>query len=50
MPSLPLFESAPPPEHPLASELRTIDVDGMTPLEALQRLSEWKRRWGTPPA
>jgi DNA mismatch repair protein MutS len=49
-PSLPLFESVEPAEHPLAAELRAIDVNAMTPLEALQRLEEWKRRWGTPPA
>ena len=45
-PSLPLFESSPPAEHPLASELRTLQPDGMTPLEALQKLAEWKRRFG----
>jgi DNA mismatch repair protein MutS len=49
-PSLPLFESAPPAEHPLAAELRSVDVDGMTPLEALQRLAEWKKRFGAPTA
>jgi DNA mismatch repair protein MutS len=44
--SLPLFDSAPPAEHPLAGELRALTPDAMTPLEALQRLTEWKRRFG----
>jgi DNA mismatch repair protein MutS len=44
--SLPLFDSAPPAEHPLAGELRALLPDAMTPLEALQRLAEWKRRFG----
>jgi DNA mismatch repair protein MutS len=44
---LPLFESATPPaEHPLAAELRDVQPDALTPLEALQRLAEWKRRYG----
>ena len=43
---LPLFDVAPPAEHPLAAELRTLAPDSMTPLEALQRLAEWKRRYG----
>jgi DNA mismatch repair protein MutS len=45
---LPLFEAAPPPEHPLAAELRALDPDGMTPREALERLAEWKRRFPNP--
>ncbi len=36
---LTLFETT---EHPLVSEIRDLDVDGMTPLEALQRLSQWR--------
>jgi len=43
---LPLFEQAAPPEHPLAAELRELRPDGMTPLEALRRLAEWKERYG----
>jgi len=43
---LPLFESAAPAEHPLAAELRALEPDRLTPLEALQRLAEWKRRFG----
>ena len=42
---LPLFEQAPPAEHPLAAELRALDPDDMTPREALERLAEWKRRF-----
>ncbi len=37
---LTLFETA---EHPLVKEIRELDVDAMTPLEALQRLSEWRK-------
>jgi DNA mismatch repair protein MutS len=44
--SLPLFDAVPPAEHPLAAELRALSPDAMTPLEALQRLAEWKRRFG----
>ena len=47
---LPLFDAAPPAEHPLAAELRTLAPDAMTPLEALQRLAEWKRRFGSDPS
>jgi len=43
---LPLFDVAPPPEHPLAAELRALAPEAMTPLEALQRLAEWKQRFG----
>jgi DNA mismatch repair protein MutS len=43
---LPLFESPAPPEHPLAEELRALDPDGMTPRAALEKLAEWKRRFG----
>jgi DNA mismatch repair protein MutS len=41
---LPLFAETPP--HPMMEELRTLDVNGMTPLEALNRLAELKRRAG----
>ena len=43
---LPLFESAAPAEHPLAEELAQLTPDAMTPLEALQRLADWKKRYG----
>ncbi len=43
---LPLFDVAAAAEHPLAEELRNLAPEGMTPLEALQRLAEWKKRWG----
>ena len=43
---LPLFDAMKPPaEHPLADELRRLAPDRMTPLEALQRLTEWKKRY-----
>jgi DNA mismatch repair protein MutS len=38
-----IFEAAP---DPLRDELRTVDVDALRPLEALNLLSEWKRRYG----
>ncbi len=33
-----------PAEHPLLAELKAIDVDGLTPREALERLAELQRR------
>ncbi len=33
-----------PPVDPLRDELKDLEVDRMTPLEALQKLSEWQRR------
>ncbi len=42
---LPLFD-APPAEHPLAAELKSLEPDALTPLEALQKLADWKRRFG----
>jgi DNA mismatch repair protein MutS len=33
-----------PPTDPMVEELRTIDVDALTPLEALNRLADFKRR------
>jgi DNA mismatch repair protein MutS len=44
--SLPLFESAAPAEHPVAEALRALDPDALTPLQALQKLSEWKKEFG----
>jgi DNA mismatch repair protein MutS len=44
--TLPLFDVA-APEHPVAEELRGLSPDAMTPLEALQKLAEWKRRFGS---
>ncbi len=38
---LTLFETA---EHPLLEELRKTDIDSMTPLEAMQKLSEWREQ------
>ncbi len=39
---LPLFADAPP--DPLVSDLRALDLDSLTPLEALNRLAELQRR------
>ena len=44
--ALPLFENAAPAAHPLAEELRKLSPDEMTPFEALQRLADWKKRYG----
>ena len=33
-------------EHPLLEELRQLDPTALTPVEALMKLDEWKRRWG----
>jgi len=33
-----------PADHPLLDELRQLDLDNLTPLEAMQRLQEWKNR------
>jgi DNA mismatch repair protein MutS len=44
--ALPLFEVSAAAEHPLAEELRKLEPDRLTPIEALQRLAEWKKRWG----
>ncbi len=34
--------------HPLIEELEALDVDALTPLEALRRLAEWQTRYGGP--
>jgi DNA mismatch repair protein MutS len=41
---LALFADAPLPPDPMVEELRGIDVDALTPLEALNRLADFKRR------
>lgn len=38
---LPLFTAAP---HPVLTELERLDLDAVSPLEALNRLAVWKRR------
>ncbi len=43
---LTLFEAE---EHPLLEELRQLDPTALTPVEALMKLDEWKRRWGRTP-
>jgi DNA mismatch repair protein MutS len=40
---LALFVDPPPPD-PMVAELRALDVDTLTPLEALNRLADFKRR------
>jgi DNA mismatch repair protein MutS len=37
-------DPTPPPPDPMVEELRRIDVNALTPLEALNRLAEFKRR------
>ncbi|GFK94508.1 DNA mismatch repair protein MutS [Fundidesulfovibrio magnetotacticus] len=37
---------APRPEHPLVEELLNLKLDSLTPLDALNILGEWRRRWG----
>lgn len=32
--------------HPLLDELKALDVDGLTPLEALNRLAKWRDQYG----
>lgn len=34
-----------PPEHPVADELKQLDVDQLTPLAALNLMHDWKRRF-----
>ena len=47
---LPLFErGATPASHPLAAELATLELDALTPLEALNLLARWKREHGSEP-
>ncbi len=41
-----LFTAA---EHPLLAELRATDPNRLTPLEALERLTRWRERWGSAP-
>ncbi|HET7224664.1 MAG TPA: DNA mismatch repair protein MutS, partial [Candidatus Eisenbacteria bacterium] len=42
-PQLALFE---PARHPILDELRALDLERLTPLEAMNRLADWKRRCG----
>ena len=41
---LPLFVTDP---HPVLEELRRLELDRLSPLEALNRIAEWKRSLGT---
>jgi hypothetical protein len=38
---LPLFETA---RHPVLTELGALDLNSVSPLEALNQLAAWKRR------
>ncbi len=31
-------------DHPVLEELRALDVDGLTPRDALNLVSEWKKK------
>ncbi len=42
-PQLGLFDASPPPPHPAIETLRAVDVDRMTPLEALKLVSDLKK-------
>jgi DNA mismatch repair protein MutS len=42
-----LFDQGP---HPLVVELEKLDLSRVTPLDALNLLAEWQRRFGAPPA
>ena len=44
VPELPLF--AAPTSHPLTEALRGLEPERLTPIEALNLIVEWKRRWG----
>jgi DNA mismatch repair protein MutS len=35
-------------EHPLIRQLQKISLEAMTPLDALELLTEWKQTWGSP--
>jgi DNA mismatch repair protein MutS len=37
------------PEHPILAELRRLDPDRTTPIDALARMSEWRSRLGSEP-
>jgi DNA mismatch repair protein MutS len=39
-----LFGAAAPPLHPLVAELERLDVNALSPLEALNRLARWKQQ------
>ena len=37
---------APPEDHALIKELRNLDVNGLSPIEALTLLNQWKKTLG----
>jgi DNA mismatch repair protein MutS len=46
---LPLFDVTTPGEPAIVEELRALEPESMTPLDALRKLAEWKQRWGRSP-
>ena len=42
-----LFSPPAAAAHPLLAELGELDVDALSPLEALNQLAAWKQRLGT---
>jgi DNA mismatch repair protein MutS len=43
---LPLFDAAPAAPHEMQAALEALQPDAMTPMQALQTLAEWKKRFG----
>jgi len=43
-PSVQLTLFDPPPPHPVVEDLRHLDLNRLSPMEALQKLAEWKKR------
>jgi len=41
------LQGAPRTEHPMLTELKNLKLDRITPLEAMNLLSDWKARWST---
>ena len=42
----PITETGPLEDHPLLEELAGLDIDQLTPMEALNVLNTWKETWG----
>ncbi len=42
-PELPLFAAMPPPRNELAERLASVDVNQLTPMDALNLIAEWKK-------
>ena len=37
-------EQVPPEQPPMVNELQDLDVDAITPLEALMKIEQWKKQ------